>query len=421
MLANNGMESSTAKQHKAKARKRHKIIGLRVKKKFDGVTYYGRITSIDTEIVEGDEKVRKLYHIVYDDGDEEDVYKPEIKKIVIFPKSEKRPSAKSSNFTSTAKQKPVDSNRHSNLPAKPKSLSAQSVSSKSILNKDERKQVRADKSTSSASTKNKPKVPNDATAATEHKILEGVKCLFNSPTRQNNSKSVSAENSDKKSTSKNTIGSKEKKSKEMSSKVATKTKLGDSAPVAGNVKPHNPVKKKRTRTAEDYGRSRNAVKRKRTKVNNESRSLYSYLCHICHSITAPLWRCPKDHRHFFCSLCMCDMDDFEKFASAGCLLCREPDLRCTFICDLLREEDAPKSCWIHRLGDDGETQIKKWPAQKPLPPGFSKGRGYAWIHGTVNGAAVRQLWAMAKPLPPGFVHRGNSSFGPSDAVNPGAE
>ena len=235
-----------------------------------------------------------MYHIVYDDGDEEDVYKPEIKKIVIFPKSEKRPSAKSSNFTSTAKQKPVDSNRHSNLPAKPKSLSAQSVSSKSILNKDERKQVRADKSTSSASTKNKPKFPNDATAATEHKILEGVKGLFNSPTRQNNSKSVSAENSDKKSTSKNTIGSKEKKSKEMSSKVATKSKLGDSAPVADN-----PVKKKRTRTAEDYGRSRNAVKRKRTKVNNESRSLYSYLCHICHSITAPLWRCPKV-RHGAC-------------------------------------------------------------------------------------------------------------------------
>lgn len=44
-------------QDKPKVKRRHKIIGLRVKKKFDGVTYYGRITAIDTEITDGEEKV----------------------------------------------------------------------------------------------------------------------------------------------------------------------------------------------------------------------------------------------------------------------------------------------------------------------------------------------------------------------------
>ena len=88
------------------------------------------------------------------------------------------------------------------------------------------------------------------------------------------------------------------------------------------------------------------------------------------------------------------------------MFCREPDLYDDILSAVAKEEkqrEAPKNCWIHKVCDDGHTELKKWPLQKPLPAGFSKGRGYGWIHGNVNGTTVRQLWSNAKPLPDGFV------------------
>ena len=42
---------------------------MTVAKKFDGVWYRGRITSIDV-----DDKGKRLYHIEYNDGDREDMH-----------------------------------------------------------------------------------------------------------------------------------------------------------------------------------------------------------------------------------------------------------------------------------------------------------------------------------------------------------
>ena len=43
--------------------------GMSVQKDFNGELYWGTITAIDE-----DDKRKKLYHIKYDDGDEEDLY-----------------------------------------------------------------------------------------------------------------------------------------------------------------------------------------------------------------------------------------------------------------------------------------------------------------------------------------------------------
>lgn len=307
-------------QDKPKVKRRHKIIGLRVKKKFDGVTYYGRITAIDTEVTDNEEKVgcslikhpvrtsifnrtifiqgRKLYHIVYDDGDEEDVYTPEIKRIVIFPKVQKHASVKSSGTDTNAKQKPTNakqkpsSNQSSNGIVKRKPSSAESKSSGINLKKEEKKPIQPAsiaivKKTTTADV---PKEPIDAN---EEKIIEEVKEMFNSPRRKKHAKPVSSEGSSttsKKLAKNKKVINKEWKSSKMTPKIGANSKPRGSANTG---KALQAAEKKRSRKADDYGRSRKGAKRKKTKVDDDAPSILPFFCHICHDTAAPLWNCPK--------------------------------------------------------------------------------------------------------------------------------
>lgn len=408
------------KEDKPKVKRRHKIIGLRVKKKFDGVTYYGRITAIDTEMTDNEEKGRKLYHIVYDDGDEEDVYTPEIKRIVIFPKVQKRTSVKGSETDTHTKQKP-SSNQSSNAIGKREPSSAESKGSGINLKKEEKKRI---KPASIAVPKKTTTVDisKESIDANEEKIIEEVKEMFNSPPRKKNTKAAPTEGcsittSSKKLAKNKKVINQERKSSKITSKVGASSKLRGS----GNTgKAHQAAEKKRSRRAEDYGRSRKGAKRKKTKVDDDAPSIFPFFCHICHDTTAPLWKCPKSNQHFFCSRCMCDLNDFEQFVSRGCVFCRDPSLCDAMLLALAKDEkqrDAPKNCWIHKVCDDGHTEIKKWALDQPLPAGFSKGRGYGWIRGTVNGTTVRQLWSNAKPLPDGFVFSQQREASPSGVTS----
>lgn len=234
-------------------------------------------------------QARKLYHIVYDDGDEEDVYTPEIKRIVIFPKIQKRASEKSSDSNTTTKQKQADSNQIGNAPAKLKPSSAESKNSGINLKKEEKE---LSKPHSSANTKSKTDadVPKEPMDANEDKVIEEIKELFDSPRRKNDKKSASSEGINKKLARNKKTSDNERKTSKMSSKVGANTKSRGSADTG---KTHQTVEKKRIRKTDDYGRSRTGAKRKKTRVGNDAPNICSLFCHICHETAAPLWSCPK--------------------------------------------------------------------------------------------------------------------------------
>lgn len=57
-------------------------LGTKIKKKFHGKWYAGEVVSIDIEKGKGKKK-KKLFHVIFEDGDEEDLYEQEIAPLVV--------------------------------------------------------------------------------------------------------------------------------------------------------------------------------------------------------------------------------------------------------------------------------------------------------------------------------------------------
>lgn len=58
-------------------------IGSIVKKDFEGTTFTGKVVAVDMEKRRAGSRIKKLYHVVYSDGDEEDLYESEIKPLLV--------------------------------------------------------------------------------------------------------------------------------------------------------------------------------------------------------------------------------------------------------------------------------------------------------------------------------------------------